>query len=395
MQSFLPRSNNLNFKTSWLTIGAIAVGSAVTIGGFLYWRSNSVSESASEAPVIVEEIRTVTALGRLEPVGEIVTLSAPTSNQGNRIEELRVQEGDRLTAGQVVAILDIYDQRQAALLEAEQQIKVAEAQLAKVKAGAKDGEVLAQKAEINRIEAQYQGDIAAQSSAVRRLEAEVINAEAEYQRYQSLFESGAISESQRDSRLLVLQTTRDSLKEAEANLARTKATNPANLDRAQATLSQIAEVRPVDIQVAQADVDRAIAIRDQAAASLEQSIVYAPIEGEVLTIYARPGEVVGTDGILDLAQTSHMRAIAEVYQSDIQKIAVGQPVTVTSTALAEPLQGTVSRIGSEVLRQSVVNTDPSVNIDSRVVEVYIDLNEESSQRAAKFTNLQVQAVIEQ
>ncbi|OKH11744.1 ABC exporter membrane fusion protein [[Limnothrix rosea] IAM M-220] len=395
MQSFLPRSNNLNFKTSWLTIGAIAVGSAVTIGGFFYWRSNSVSESASETSVVVEEIRTVTALGRLEPMGEVVNLSAPTSNQGNRIEELRVQEGDRLVAGQVVAILDTYDQRQAALLEAEQQIKVAEAQLARVKAGAKDGEVLAQKAEINRIEAQYQGDIAAQSSAVRRLEAEVINAEAEYQRYQSLFEAGAISESQRDSKQLIWQTTQDSLREAQANLDRTRNTNPANLERAQATLSQIAEVRPVDIQVAQADVDRAIAIRDQAAAALEQAVVYAPIAGEVLAIHARPGEVVGTDGILDLAQNTQMRAIAEVYQSDIQKVKLGQPVTVISRAIAEPLRGTVTRIGSEVLRQSVVNTDPSVNIDARVVEVYIDLNTNSSQRAAKFTNLQVQAVIEQ
>ncbi|WP_051188690.1 ABC exporter membrane fusion protein [[Leptolyngbya] sp. PCC 7376] len=395
MQGFKARPDSLNATSHWLTVGAIAVGSALTVGGFIYWRSNSLSEPVPETTVVLEEIQTVTALGRLEPVSEIVQLSAPTSNQGNRIQSLKVEEGDSLKAGQVVALLDTYDQRQAALFEAEQQIKVAEAQLTKVKAGAKQGEVLAQEAEISRIEAQYEGDIAAQSSTVRRLEAEVINAEAEYQRYQSLFEAGAISESQRDSKQLIWQTAQDSLQEAQANLNRTRNTNPANLDRAKATLSQIAEVRPVDIQVAQADVDRAIASRDQAAASLEQSIVYAPMAGEVLTIYARPGEVVGTDGILDLAQNTQMRAIAEVYQSDIQKVKLGQSVTVTSSAIAEPLRGTVTRIGSEVLRQSVVNTDPSVNIDARVVEVYIDLNEESSQRTAKFTNLQVQAVIEQ
>ena len=386
-------TNSLGGKSKWLIFGAIALGGVVLVGGLRYQQLASEPEPATETNVIQEEIRTITALGRLEPLGEIVQLSAPTSNQGNRIQELRVQEGDRIPAGQVVALLDTYDQRQAALQEAEQNIRVAEAQLAQVKAGAKSGEILAQEAEISRLEEQYKGDVAAQSSTVRRLEAEVRNAQVEYERYRTLFESGAVSASQLDSKFLILQTTQDSLREAEANLARTKNTNPATLDRAKATLSQIEEVRPVDIQVRQADVDRAIASRDQAAASLEQAIVYAPIDGEVLTIHTRAGEVVGTDGILDLAQTTKMQAIAEVYQSDVQKVAVGQDVVVTSSALSEPLRGTVSRVGSEVLRQSVVNTDPSVNIDARVVEVYIELNEESSQRAAKFTNLQVQAVI--
>jgi HlyD family secretion protein len=57
--------------------------------------------------------------------------------------------------------------------------------------------------------------------------------------------------------------------------------------------------------------------------------------------------------------------------------------------------GTVERIGSQVKRQTIVNTDPSSNIDARVIEVHITLNEASSQKAAKFTNLQVQVVIEQ
>ncbi len=58
------------------------------------------------------------------------------------------------------------------------------------------------------------------------------------------------------------------------------------------------------------------------------------------------------------------------------------------------LSGTVTQIGSQVKRQEIVNTDPSTNIDARVVEVHIALDQTSSQKAAKFTNLQVKVVIE-
>ena len=390
----LTLGKSLEVNTRWLTIGAIAVGGAVTVGGLIFLSPFATPEP--EKPVAeVVEINTVTALGRLEPVGEVVQLSASTSNQGNRVAQLLVKEGDRLNQGQTVAILDSYDQLAAALAEAEERVKVAQAQLAVVKAGAKQGEINAQSAEIARIEAQYQGDIATQSAAVRRLEAEVQNAAAEYERYQSLFEAGAISASQRDSKQLILQTTQSSLQEAQASLQRIRATNPENLSRAQATLSQIAEVRPVDIQVAQADVDRAIAAKNQAQANLDQAVVYAPIAGEVLFIHTRPGEVVSSDGIIEIGQTETMQAVGEVYQSDISKVQPGQKVRVTSSAIAGELYGTVERVGSQVMRQSVVNTDPSVNIDARVVEVYAILDAESSAKAAKFTNLQVQMEIAQ
>jgi HlyD family secretion protein len=40
-----------------------------------------------------------------------------------------------------------------------------------------------------------------------------------------------------------------------------------------------------------------------------------------------------------------------------------------------------------------VNTDPSTNIDARVVKAHIKLDPASSQKAAQFTNLQVQVEI--
>ncbi len=369
----------------------LGLGSVTTVG----WLRTSSAQREMPAPVSAPMIQTVTALGRLEPQGEVIKLSAPTSNQGNRVDRLLVQEGDRVKSGQVIAILDSYSERKAALAEAEEQVSVAQAKLAITQAGAKQGEIAAQRAEIARLEAERQGNIEAQAATVARLQSELQNAQTEFNRYQTLYQQGAISASQRDSKQLTLDTAQKSLQEAQVTLNRIRSTTPQELNKARATLTQIAEVRPVDVQAAQAEVNRAIATRNQAKASFEQASVRSPVDGEVLYIHTRSGEVVSTDGIVEIGQTRQMQAIAEVYQSDVNKIQVGQRARVTSDTISGELTGTVERIGSQVRRQTIVNTDPSANIDARVVEVHVNLDLASSQRAAKFTNLQVQVVIEQ
>ena len=71
-----------------------------------------------------------------------------------------------------------------------------------------------------------------------------------------------------------------------------------------------------------------------------------------------------------------------------------QRVKLSSNSLPGELVGTVDWVGWQVQRQNIINSDPTENIDSRVVEVHVRLDEASSQKAAKFTNLQVKAVIE-
>ena len=98
----------------------------------------------------------------------------------------------------------------------------------------------------------------------------------------------------------------------------------------------------------------------------------------MLYIHTRSGEVVSTDGLVEIGQTRQMQAIAEVYQSDVGKVRPGQRVRVTSDAISGELTGTVERVGSQVRRQTIVNTDPSANIDARVVEVHATLDAVSS-----------------
>ncbi|MBD1909011.1 MULTISPECIES: ABC exporter membrane fusion protein [unclassified Leptolyngbya] len=385
----------------WAGVATVAVVVATGVG-YGVWRSqiptHSVAQAAEASP---PRPITVTALGRLEPQGEVIQLSAP-SNSGNRVEQVLVKEGDRVQAGQVIAILDNRDRLQAAYEQAQENVRVAEAQLAITRAGAKQGEIDAQRAEIDRLEAQRQGDIRAQEATVARFMAELQNAEIDFNRYQALYQEGAASAVDLDSRRLALDTARRSVEEARAVLIRIQSTSPAQLSQARARLEQIAEVRPVDVQAKQAEVNRAIAAMHQAKAELDQAYVrvpgdpaQSPEEFEVLEIHTHAGEVVSSHGIADIGKTQRMYAIAEVYQSDISRVKPGQSVRITSDSISSDLSGTVERIDSEVKRQTTVNTDPSTNIDARIVEVHIALDVPSSQRAAKFTNLQITAVIEQ
>jgi HlyD family secretion protein len=357
-------------------------------------RQHAISQPKPPTPTVAPAVQTITALGRLAPVGEVIRLSSPSSTQGNRVDRLLVQEGDPVRAGQVVAILDSYDQLNTALAEADARVKVAQAKLVITQAGARQGEIAAQRAEIARLEADYQGNIQTQAAAVARLQATLRNAQAEFNRYRALHQQGAISASERDSKQLAVDTAQKSLQEAQMTLARLGSTRQQDLSKAKANLARIAEIRPVEVQANQAEVEQAIAARNQAKAALAKALVRAPIAGEILYVHTRSGEVVSTDGIVEIGQTRQMQAIAEVYQSDIEQIRVGQQVRVTSTAMAGQLTGTVKRVGSQVRRQTVVNTDPSANIDARVIEVHITLDAASSRKAAKLTNLQVQVVIQ-
>ena len=374
----------------------VIVGIALILGGITVYRLRQTTVSQVEEPIqVMPEIKTVTALGRLEPSGEIIQLSVSSGAEGNRIEELLVKEGDDIKRGDVIAVLDSRDRLKAALDQAQEQVGVAQANLAQVKAGAKTGEIQAQQAAIARIEAERSNNIIAQSAMVSRMEAELRNAELEYQRYQTLYQDGAVSASEKDSKYLTLATAKEQLAEAKANLKRIESSQQKQITEAKATLDKIAEVRPVDVAVAQAEVRQAQAAVRTAQAELDRAYIKSPQAGKVIKILTRPGEVVKSDeGVVRIGQIDQMYAVAEVYESDITKVQLGQQVTVTSSAISGKLTGKVERIGLEVERQEVVNTDPTANIDAKVVEVKVKLDEESSRRVEGLTNLLVNVRID-
>jgi HlyD family secretion protein len=415
-------------------IALVIAATAVTTGIIFYVVSQfgpigktAASDSTVQAEAIAARI---TALGRLEPETKVIKLSAPLVLDGDRVNQILVEEGDTVQSGQVVAILDSHSRLKTAVLQAEKQVRVAQAKLNQVKAGAKRGDVLAQQVSVERlqaqsqgditeqreaiarIEAQWQGDRIAQAATIRKWEAELNNAEAEYRRYQQLYSEGAISNSVFDSKGLSVETAKQQLGEAKAVLNRINTTASKQLSEAKfalnrinttsrkqvseakATLTSIAEVRPVDVQAAQAEVEDAIASLKRAQTDLEAAYIRASMTGQILKIRTRVGEKISDDGIADLAQTAQMIAVAEVYQTDIGKVKLGQTAKITGQAFTGELRGEVAHIGLQVNRQNVFSNQPGENLDSRVVEVKIRLNPEDSKKVAGLTNLQVQTAIE-
>lgn len=145
------------------------------------------------------------------------------------------------------------------------------------------------------------------------------------------------------------------------------------------------------IDEAERDVELRQAELVAARARLARATVRAPVAGQVLAIHAREGERIGAEGLLELGQTGEMYVVAEVYETDIGHVSTGQAAVATSPALAQPVEGTVERIGMMVARNDVLDLDPVARTDSRVVEVFVRVNDPAS--VAGLTNLQVDVEI--
>ncbi|MBO1050334.1 MAG: ABC exporter membrane fusion protein [Dolichospermum sp. DEX182a] len=426
-------SYKLSFKSpSPGLIGLMVAATTIPVGIIIYGVSNfgqMGKTSVTESKPIVPIPQIVTALGRLEPETEVIKLSAPLALDGDRISQLLVKEGDNVKVGQVIAILQSRDLLKNALIQSMKQVEVAKAKLAQIKAGAKSGEIQEQSAIVDRVKAQYtgdkqaqaeniarisaqwEGDRIAQTATINKLTAELKNAESEYQRYQQLFSEGAISNSVIDSKRLNVETAKQILNESQAVLKRINTTankqlseakialnrinNTSNkeISEAKAKLNSIAEIRPVDIELARTEVDSAIANLNRAKTELEAAYIRAPMTGQIIKIHARVGEKIDNPGVADFAQTNTMMVVAEVYQTDISKIKLGQKAIITSQGFTGELKGVVQQIGLQVKRQNVFGDQPGENLDGRIVEVKILLTPEDSKKVSGLTNLQIQTAI--
>ncbi|MEL7244797.1 MAG: ABC exporter membrane fusion protein [Cyanobacteria bacterium J06643_5] len=374
---------------------SIALATAmVSLYSYLRFRPNILTETP--VPVDTTPARVaITALGRIEPEGKVIQLSAPNSANGSRVEKLFVNQGNKVKTGQIVALLDGYTRATVNVQQALDQVRVAQAKLAQIQAGAKQGDIDAQRATIARLQSQLQGEIATGNATVARLRAELDNAQTEYNRYQKLYQQGAVSASVADTRSLQVKTLQQQVNESQAALNRSVNTLQDQIREAKAKLDSIKEVRPQDLQLAQAEVKSATSAVEQAKAEQELSILKSPITGTVLKINTKPGEIVSSEGIMEIGKTNQMYVVAEVYQTDIKKVRLGQKATVSSTALPRKFKGTVTDIGLLVDRQKILNINPGADTDRRIVEVKIRVDElEDNKLIMGLTNLQVDVAIQ-
>ncbi|MFM9157431.1 MAG: efflux RND transporter periplasmic adaptor subunit, partial [Dolichospermum sp.] len=130
-----------------------------------------------------------------------------------------------------------------------------------------------------------------------------------------------------------------------------------------------------------------------AQANLDLSYVRSPQNGQIIKIHTWPGELVNDKGIVDIGNTQQMYVNAEIYETDINKVKLGQIATIKGDGIVEELTGIVDEIGLEISSKNVLGTDPVADADARVVEVKIKLNPQDSIKVSRLTNLQVNVII--
>jgi HlyD family secretion protein len=336
---------------------------------------------ADETAAAAADRLAVAALGRLEPEGEVIDLGAPA---GDRLGRLLVVEGQTVQAGEVLGYLETYGERQAEKEWIASQLREARARLETETAHA---EALIQEADlaVKQVEEVQLLDIQSQEAKVRVLEEELSNANKEFNRIIKLHGTGAVSPQEADSKSLAVNRAKEELLSARAVRDRLKVARDINLLQARAQLSTArANLAKVKSTIPVASLAKNLVLAENRESL---TVLRAPRPGRVLRILTRTGEATGTKPILRLGHTEQMMVVAEVYETDVRHLRLGQRAEVNSPALAGTLTGTVAHIGWLIYKNDVLHIDPTANTDSRIVEVRIRLDE--SKPAERLTNMQV------
>ncbi|BAT53534.1 hypothetical protein NOS3756_24950 [Nostoc sp. NIES-3756] len=358
-------------------------------------------DNSSDSPTLVETVTSsqVVALGRLIPEGDVIKISVVNA-QDSRVNQILVKEGDFVRENQVIAILQGQNRVEQQLREAEANVAIKRSQLRKIQQGDfKQGEIVAQKAAIAELAARLRTQTKQRQATIAQAEATMRNAQIKYQRYQTLAAEGVIKSSELDDAQEQFDTAKAILAQNQAELDNTTSTLEALLNKENANLQRLKEVRPVDIEIAKAELQQAQIQVEQRKAELEDTQVRVPLAGQILRINTRVGEQVNTqEGIAELGQTKQMYAIAEVYETDIVKVKLGQPVTINSEygGFSGEIKGKVAQIGLQIgkTRLNQDQNNPTNDVNARVVEVKIRINPEDSPKVAALTGMQVRVKID-
>jgi len=382
-------SNLRNLVIAVLSAAALAtagVAAYARYAGDMSAAAVTVTPSLQLQPHLQSQDFDVAALGRIEPESEIVNLGAGVSP--DRLDTLLVKRGDLVKQGQVLGYLGGYPEQVA-------QRDVYSAQLAEARSQRQTESALDQ-ARIDAAVIQRQQileitplRIAAQQSTIISMEAKLTNDRRTARRYDELLTKGTAARQQADDLNSLVDQEEASLKAAEAQLQQLQ--QQYTLDQQDADTQVMIAQNVLARMQAGFPVDSLQRQMELAEARAKQLSVISPIDGRVLDVRIKPGEEVGSGPILVLGDTAHMRAVAEVYETDVARVRVGQKATISGRALASAIPGEVVRVGDMVFKNDVLNVDPAARADARVVQVWIELDDAAA--VAKLTNLTVDVLI--
>lgn len=281
----------------------------------------------------------VHAGGVVEPIGEERLIIPQLTG---RVETVLIDEGDAVVAGQLLAELENAEQ-QSALAMAEAEANRLQAELARLRNGARVEEIRAARA------------ASEEATALAR------QAETERSRREDMASRKLISAELLDE-------------------ARTRATTAsAAQKRAQAQLDLLlAGSRQEDLDAAEAALAAARAQAGRAAAELEKTRIRAPIDGIVLKRVLNAGETVtalAPEPLATIGNLDQLRVRAEINELDISRVRVGAAATVSSDAFpGRQFPGRVIRVARRMGTRTILSDDPTQRRDAKTLEVLLELD---------------------
>jgi HlyD family secretion protein len=344
-------------------------------------KQRGVGQGHSEKPPT-----TVAAIGRVEPDGGVIFIGTPP---GDRLNRLLVKEGQFVAEGNILAYLESHAEREAERDSLAAVVKELKSRLAAEHAY-QDEIIEEAKAEIPYLEQKGKLSVKIAQATVLETSYQLQIAKRDLEQETRLAGKALASKIDTDRRRLHVEQLQQQLDIANMNLAMTQtstdhALRTAHLRLAAATAGSAKALSLIQLQSAEKSYD-------QAKTRLERTIIRAPRDGQILKIKTWPGESTGANPILQMGNTKQMFVVAEVYETDVSYVRVGQRATVTSYALMGMLNGVVDRIGLLIHKRDVLHIDPAADTDARVVEVWIKVD--SSPVIAGLTNLQVDVAID-
>ncbi len=328
------------------TVLIALAGIAIAVAGYQFNRirvsASTNSKTAAPAAGANSKYKLLAAPGRVEPLSEEIRIG---SELKGKLSEVRVEEGQRIAKGEILA--ELVNADYAAQVDSSvAQLAEKEAELRKVMNGSRAQE---------RQEA---------LASLKQQEAVLENARAEMERHQKLFDSGVTSREDADHYV------------REYKVA--KAQYDAELQRRALVDDQS---REEDIAKAQADVALARAQLAQNRAVFEKTIIRAPISGVVLRRFHRAGESVTdsatvSDPIVSIGDEGVLRVRVDVDETDIARIRLGDRAYVTADAFGDrKFPGHVVLIGGELGKKNIRTDEPAERVDTKILETLVQLDD--------------------
>lgn len=249
-----------------------------------------------------------------------------------RLLQRPVDEGDAVATGQLLGVVDTID-AELALREAKAQRDQADAQLRL------------------RIAGSRREDIAELSARVDSAKADLIGAEKELARQETLVTEGVTTERAKDESLGRRDALKGQLEAAQQALARAKAGS-----------------RDQEIEGARAARDAMDARIAQLTQQIADATIVSPVAGRVTEKIAEPGELLAAGApILVITDLARPWLTVYVTEPDLGKIKLGAPAEVVTDG-GEKRPGTVTFIAStaEFTPKNVQTRDERVKLVYRV-----------------------------